>query len=328
MTITLDAEYPIERPYCHDGGPKHDGPCRYILCISELPTFCRLLLKHIKPSYVRNFRNTTIHVEIDVAIWKGDSKEIDRSPVGLSRLQRLLDPLHRLYGFSAAQVEGPMSSSYKRGIIEGLCKDPPTAIDIIETATRLLNQGDEQVRQTCPFRALQIYKDALAHVRSCSWSYNERYFIMERGPFSGLKLEQVQFNLKNSLRARIASLYLSSGMSRMAQIYVERAHYSTEYPNRLQPWQYPVFAEVFHVSAQICHTKGDIREAIEQICQAGEYIPLNEEQQCRLDAWEKHMAKIAAKAAKRYEFRRLRRQKRELNEGIEPPKKCHNLCRY
>ena len=338
MTITLDPTTYNDWPTCQYVHSEDHRPWRYIFCNDELPTFCRLLLK-LSKSDDGFLRSTAIHVDINGAIWNGQSAEMDRSPVGLPRIQKLLDPLHQLHSFGAAQIEGPLSGLYKGIVNASLCKDCPTATDIVQSAMVTLSQGDNQVSLSRPNHAIREYKVALNSVRSCCWLYDERDIIMDGGPFPGLKAEKVMRSLKVRLQARIASVYLSIGMSRMARIYTERAmdprrpyddRHNKMYCLVLKPWQRVVYAEVLQVSAQIWYTYGHVDDAVGELREAGEYVPLDQEQQCRQEAWQKHADSLRKKHAEQAEAQELERQRKgEKVEGIgTPTKQVYSQRRY
>ncbi len=318
MTLTFDLEYFDNRPFSKPSGSENELPWQYIFCHDELPTFCRLFLELSQSSDERILRSTAIHVGINDGIWIGEPQELDRSPVGLSRMEKLLEPLCQLHSFKAAQIEGPLSGRYKESVITNLCRDCPFALRVMDSAEEALSGGDEKVRQNCPFQGLQKYKIALNHTLSCCWLYDERNWILLSAPFPGMKFEQVLRNLRVRLQARIASVYFNIGMFRMARIYTERAlnpcrpYYDGNWKDydleslELQPWQHVVFAEVLHVSAQNLYRDGKVSQAIAAVQQANRYVPINKEQQCRLELWQER----ADKRAKQDALRQLRLQKR------------------
>ena len=292
---------------------------------------CRALLKLSKPNGGRLLRDTAIYIDINGAIWNGQSTEINRSPGGLPRIQKLLDPLHQLHSFGAAQIEGPLSGAYKGSVNASLCKDCPTAMDIIQTAMVTLGQGDVQVSRSHLNQAIRTYKVALNYVHSCCWLYEERDIIMDDGPFPGMKAVQVMRNVKVRLQTRIASVYLSIGMTRMARIYTERAmdprrpyddRHNKVYSLEIEPWQRVVYAEALHVSAKIWYSYGHVDKAVGELGEAGEYVPLDQEEQCRHEAWEKHADSLRKRHAQQAEAQELQRQRAgEKVEGIRTPTK-------
>lgn len=297
MTIVLDpTEFagPCLAESCDSGTER---PWRYIFCVDELPTFCRLLLKLNRRRQGRLLQNATIHIDIN-AVWNGQPAEMDRNAIGLLRLRSLLDPLHQLHSFKAAQIEGPLSFSYKGSAITSLCKACPTGLEIMQTAIVILSKGDEQVGQNRPTQGVSLHKSALGYVRSCCWLYGERDFIMDSGPFPGVTVGQAIHDLKVRLLARIASTCLDIGMLRMARIYVERARCSHRFhgprfavldPSQLPDSEKTVYAEVIHLSARICYTHGHVREALIDLYEARELRPLDTEQQSRFDACVKYL---------------------------------------
>lgn len=325
MTLTLDpADFGVW-PY-HMRASKHDRPWNYIFCSDELPTFCRILLElAIANDFI--LRNTAIYIGINAAIWNGQAAGIDSNLAGLARMRKLLEPLRQLHSFGAAQVEGPLSGSYKGSINASVCKECPTAFDIIETAMEALSQGDEQVSKGRLRQSNQGYKAALNYVRSCFWRYDERDFIMNSGPFPKLEAIQVMANLQVRLQARIASVYLESGKLRMARIYTERAldprrrydhrQHKLYYSLDLQPWQKVVYAEVLHVAAKVRYIQGHAGEAEQRLSEAGELVPLNEEQQSRYEAWQTRAVILYDRQTKSMQAKRLLSEKQdEMAEGI------------
>ena len=282
MTLSIDPPVPDYLPFY----TSYEKSCKYITCLEEIPTFCRLLLKHLgKYSQGQSLRNTTLHIDLHNTS-REQSWEMDRSASGLLRLHKLLDPLRQLHSFGTAQIEGPVSASYKSSVIADLCKECPTAMDVIETASVIMGQGDERIRQDVPIEAINKYKSALNHVRSCCWVNDEQAFIMEGGPFPDLTAKQTMRNLKVRLLARIASTYFKIGMMRMARIYVERAldprhdfdyQYHKLYQLDSRPWQKVVYAEVVHVSAQIWYAYGHVGEAVWDLRYVDLYVGLTEE---------------------------------------------------
>ena len=325
MTLTVDDSVSDLQFY----GWSHSAdeqPCKYIFCSDELPTFCRLLIENPgRWEKGQSLPNINIHIDIH-NVGRDHSWDMDRSASGLSRLHKLLDPLRQLHSLRAAQIEGPLSASYKGSVIADLCKKCPTAMDIIGSANVMLGRGDEQVRQDRPVDAINIYKTALNLVHSCCWLYRERAFVMDSGPFPGLDAQQTIYNLKVRLLARIASTYFQIRMLRMARIYVERAlnphHSLDEESHRLyrledRPWQQVVYAEVLNVSAHIWYAYGRVGEAIGDLRNAQEYMELNEGQQCTLEAWQKHGDKIYERRTKKRDAREIMAQKAGLKtEGM------------
>ena len=317
MTLTLD---PVSVAEDVDDDQR---PWKYIFCRDELPTFCRIISKCFRKNHGL-LGNTTIHIAINPDIWKGQTTYIDSTPIGLSRMEKLLGPLRQLHSFGTAQVEGPLSGSYKGSIITSLCKDCPTAMEVIQTAMLTLEQGDDNTGTGKLLLANQAYKTALCCVRSCCWLYDERDFVMDQGPFPGLKAHQAKSNLKTRLQARIASVYLKSGMLRMARIYTERAvdrrrpfdrrGYKV-YSLELQPWQRPVYAEVLQVSAEISYIHGDVRGAVCDLEHAGEYASLDERQESRLGEWQNHLCDRSTERAKLREI--YDRKREDKTRGIK-----------
>ena len=334
MTLTIDSIDSEDLPDCSAYDSVNGQPLNYIFCADELPTFCRLLLKRHKNSDGRFLRNTSIQININGDIWNGEPTDIDRSiPVGLSRMQKLLGPLDQLHSFRTAQIQGPLSGSYKTNIISNLLRDGPSALEILPNVVMSLDRGDKQVEHNLPFHAIQEYKAALNHVRSCCWLYEERHFLMEDGPFPNLSAAQTTHNLKVRLLARIASVYRNLGMLRMARIYTERAfdprrplddRANKLYCLKLEPWQKVVYAEVLRVSAKIRYQYGHISEALNQIREAGEYTALNEEQKERLEAWQAHGDSLRDRHAKRDEAKDLQRKKQ--GEKVEGNRTLSKSC--
>ena len=310
VTLTVDPPVPSKLLYY---GWNHlvyeyEQPCKYIFCLDEMPKFCRLLLKYL--GKIRNgqpLRKRTIHIDIRNTL-KEQSGEIDRSASGLLRLHKLLDPLRQLHSIGAVQISGPLSASYKSGLIADLCKGCPTAMEIIGTATVMVGQADEQLGQNHPIDAINIYKAALNSVRSCCWMYDERHFIMDSGPFPGLAARYAMRNVKVRLLARIASTYFQNGMLRMARIYVERVlnpqHFLDYDYHKMHEldhasWHYAVYAEVLHVSAQISYAQGHVWKAVSDFERIQRYVELDEEQQRTLELWKRHEDRLKERRAEK-----------------------------
>ena len=322
MTIMLDhdGEGRTVTPCDHEDGWKNERPCNFIFPSHELPRLCQILASQ---NYLRD---VAVYIDINEANWNGHSTEIDRCSAGLSRLPRLLEPLDLLHSAGAAQVEGPLSSSCKRHVIKSLCKDQPTGIETLQTALATFSQSDEKERRDDPSGASDLYKKALNYVHLCHclwfWDFEEREIVVDNGPFCGLKAEQAMFNLQIRLLARIASIYLKARKLRMARIYTERAlelrrGWGEFYPELHDPSEKPVFAEVLHLSAEIYYLHGDVHRAAQDLDKAGTYLPLQEEEQCRLEAWRKESARLEERRKKRAEAATLQRQEKEAkSEGI------------
>ena len=337
MTLTVDLPAPGEWVV---GGYRDWGdeqPRKYIFCLDELPTFCRLLLKDLGEYHEGQYlRSTTIHIGIhptrEQQFW-----EIDRSASGLMRLHKLLNPLRQLHSLGTAQIEGPLSPSYKSSIIEDLCKERPNAIDVIRTTTVMLGQGDKQIGRDLFVDAINNYKTALNHVRSFCWFNDEQRSIMDSGPFPGLTAKQTMRNLEVRLFARIASTYFQNGMFRMARIYVERAlnprHFvDLPYEEMIDldssPWHHVVYAEIMHVSAQIWYASGQVCEAVSDLRKAQKYVEPNETQQCTLEAWQRHEDRLSERHAKKSEARKIRLQKaNSKTEGMRTRPTSYGLYR-
>ncbi len=301
-------------------------PWKYIFCSDELPTFCRLLSR-LSQDYDGLLRDTELYIVVNPAIWNGQAATMDSNEAGRSRGRKLLEPLRQLHSFGAAYVDGPLSGSYKLSINQSVCKHCPTAMEIIEIAMATLGAGDEQVSKGRLVEATRNYKVALSHVRSCCWLYDERDFIMDSGPFPGLEAAQVMSNLKVRLQARIASVYWNTGMYRMARIYTERAldprrpcdHRGNKtYTIDIEPWEGMVYAEVLHLAAQYSYRHGSVLEAVRYLRDAGELVPLDEEQKARYEAWDVHGKSLLSRRSKEQERTELDSQKRdEKIEGIK-----------
>ena len=254
---------------------------------------------------------------------------MDSNPAGRSRMGRLLEPLRQLHSFGAALVEGPLSGNYKGDIVRSVCKDRPTAMDIIDTAILAQGQGDDLLGKGQFLRANLRYKSALSYVDSCCWEYDEQNLIMSSGQFSGLEAVQVVGNLKVSLQARIAATYLKSGMLRMARIYTERAvdrrrPYDRRFnkmdsPLKIEPWERVAFAEILHVSAKINYTHGRLCQGICDLQTAGELHPLNDEEESRYQVWKKQGDSLLARRAKQRDLQELKKtEKVEGNPKLHP----------
>ena len=337
MTLTLDpadlAGWPqVDPVFCETGGrvdASEDGrPWTYFFCSEELPEFCRLLFS-MSTENENVLHMTALYLDISPAIGNGQTTEIDSNPAGLSRMEKLVGPLRQLHSFGAAQVQGPLSGSYKGKIISSVCRDCPTVMDAIHTTMTFLDQADEQVSRGQLRQASLGYKAALSLACSCCWRYDEQDFKMNSGPFPGLTTVQNIYNIKVRLQARIAAVYFRSGKLRMARIYIERAlDPRRPYDNRsnklyelyIMPWENVVYAEVLHVAAQISYTQGDVSDAVQALKDARKFAPFNKEQQSRCEAWRDHRKSIRNRNANRAEARRLQSQKRdEKTEGIETP---------
>lgn len=335
MTLTLDpatlSGWPQGKTGCYEHGDwldiSEDGrPWSYIFCSDELPKFCRLLFEtSVNDDSV--LRKTVLYLDINPAIGNGQATEIDSHQAGLSRIGRLLNPLHQLHSFGAAQIDGPLSGSYKEGIIASICKDCPTAVDIIHSTIVSLNQADEQASKGQLLQANQGYKAALNSIRSCCWRYDEWDFVLDSGPFPGLEAEQIIHNISVRLVARIAAVYLESGKLRMARIYTERAldprrpyddRQNKVYSLSIETWESVVYAEVLHVAAKISYAHGDVKEAKEDLETAGQLVPFDEEQESRHKSWQDHANRLQQRNAKRRGARELQSQKRdEKTAGTE-----------
>ena len=331
MTLTLDPEslggWP--RQYSYDDGCKEvsgDGlPGNYIFCSDELPEFCRLLLETCE--YDDSVpRNIAFYIDINPMIGNGEANNIDGYPAGLARSRRLLSPLHQLHSFGAAQVDGPLSGSYKGEIISGLCKQRPTAVEIMNKTIVFLEQADEENRKGQLLRAKIMYKAALSFVRSCTWRYQEQNVVMSSGPFPELTAGQNIRNIAVRLQARIAAVYFESGQLRMARIYTERAldprrdydhRHNKMYTLDIEPWEGVVYAEVRHVAAKTSYIHGHVWDAVGDLQDADEFVPLNDEQNARYEAWQRHADRLSSRRAEKWKARELNLQKRVENlQGI------------
>ena len=335
MTIVLDHGEHTHTRYCLDVC-ENERPRKFIFTSDELPRLCQFWMKE------KYLERVAIYIDINDAKWNGHSTEIDRHPAGLSKLRRLLEPLDLLRGIGAAQIEGPLSSSYKLGVIESLCRGQPTGMDTLQCAIATFIKGDEKLRQNDSSSASELYKKALNYVHSCNWlsvsawPWHEEETVLDNGLFSGLKAGQAIFNLRITLFARIAAIYLENWMLRMARIYIERAfdlrrpyfregfkHW--EELNLRDSSEVPVFAEVLHVSAQVSHRQGDVRNAAHDLGRAENYQPLDEEQKCRLKTWKDHIASLDQRKTERADAADLRYQKK-LREQIESSRTLTRTC--
>lgn len=340
MTLTLDppmlSGWPRQRtpePWWRivdrwEEGPEDGRPWSYIFYRDELPEFCRLLPGIPRTSH--NFlRETVLYVDINSAFTNGDVQAVDGHPAGRARLERLLGPLRRLHGLGAAQIDGPLSGSYKGGIIRDICKHCPTAMDIVHETIASLEQADEHAGKGQLQQANSKYKAALSLVRSCCWQPGEWNSVMSDGPFPGLRAREVVNNIEARLQARIAGVYYKSSELRMARIYTERALAPRRpYPHRhdkiydefnIRPWEYIVYAEVLHVAARISYAHGDVFEAIRSLSQAGEYVPFDEEQQSRCETWQAHADRLRAVSDAREKAKKIRlEQQHKKTEGTVP----------
>ena len=306
-----------------DWDEAEDGrPWTYIFCSEELPEFCRLLLKLSRNDH-GVLQKTALYIDINPDILNGQVTEIDSNPAGRARSQKLLEPLRQLHGLGAAQIDGPLSGSYKGYIITSICKHCPTAEDIVHTTMAYIIQADQQASEGQLRQANLGYKAALSLIRSCCWRNQDRGFIMDGGPFPGLEAFQVIYNVVVRLQARVAEAYFRGGKLRMARIYTERAlgprlrHDITDALN-IEPWQQAVYAEVHHVAAKISYANGDLCEAIHQLWKAGDLVPLNEEEESRYEAWEAHLNRLRNRLNGRWKSRRMERKKQiEKAEGNE-----------
>lgn len=319
MTLTLDPltlrGWPQRRPWWFwwwtddqwENAPEDDPLWNFIFCSDELPEFCRLMLDvHRKRDSL--LEEIVLYVEISSAIANAHVKALDDHPAGRARMEKLLGPLRRLHGLGAAQIDGPLSGNYKGEIIRSLCTHCPTAMDIVHDTIISLEQADEQASKDQLRQANLGYKAALSFIRSCCWQLQEGDFIMIDGPFPGLKVRDVVTNLEVRLQARIAAVYYKSNKLRMARIYTERALDPRRTYDRgnkiyhvldIQPWEHVVYAEVLHVAAMTSYTNGNVLEAICTLSQARKYIPFDEEQKSRSEAWQAHADKLQAMHVKR-----------------------------
>ena len=276
-----------------------DRAGKYIFCSDELPALCRFMLtKGGIP-----LESMALCIEVNPAIWKGPAIGIDSSPVGRSRVQKLLEPLRQLHSFESSCVDGPLTATYKDSIRKSVCNDCPTALEVIGTVEGMLTQGNERMSEGRFVLAKQHYKQALDYAGSCCWLYGEEDFIIEEGPFPGLTAAEVLANLQVRLQARLSLLYLKSGMLRMARIYADRAvddrrvfdDLHKTYLLDLQPWEGIVYAEVLLVSAEISCTHGRVEYAVRDLEEADSLAPLDQEQRSRYNNWKKDRDRIREK---------------------------------
>ena len=209
MSLTLDPAtlrgWPQATPRWYgDEQPENTSedrrPWRYIFCSNELPEFCRILVRMSRADD-SILRGTALYIDINPAIVGRRATEIDDNPAGKVRMQRLLDPLRQLHSLGTVQIDGPLSGSYKGKIITSICKHVPTAMDIIHSTSASLEQADKRASQGQLRQANLEYKAALSLIRSCCWRYQEREFVMDSGPFPGLKALHVIYNLVVRLQA-------------------------------------------------------------------------------------------------------------------------------
>lgn len=301
---------------CWQKTPEDRRAWKYIFCRDELPEFCRLLLQ--ESEHNNSLRSIVLYIDISPAIGSGQATEIDTSPAGRTRLWKLLNPLRQLHSLGAVQIDGPVSGRYKGLVITSVCKDCPTALDIIHETVTSLNEADNQASKGQPRQAILDYKAAISVVRSCSWRYDEREVVTDGGPFPGMKANQVTQNLVVRLQARIAAVYLNINRPRMVRIYIDRAlqtyglHRRREeelYHLHIEPWQQVVFAEVLHVAAMNSYMHGDVYKAKETLWKASEFVPLDGEQTSRYNTWRAHADWLEARRAKRDEVRSSQRQR-------------------
>ena len=273
-----------------------DQAGKYIFCSDDLPAFCRFLLKRSGMP----LGNMALCIGVNPAIWKGPAIGMDSSPVGRSRVQKLLEPLRQLHSFEGSCIDGPLTATYKDSIRKSVCNDCPTALETIGTVVDMLTQGDEQMSEGRFVLAKQHYRQALNYAGSCCWLYGEEDFIIEEGPFPGLTAAEVLANLQVRLQARISLLYLKSGMLRMARIYADRAlddrrvfdDLHNTYLLDLQPWEGIVYAEVLLVAAEISGTHGRVEYAVRDLEEADSLVPLDQEQRSRYNNWKKDRDRI------------------------------------
>ena len=309
-----------------DDAPEDEEPWAYMFCSDELPEFCRILL-HVCQDFEADLPSTTLYVDIDPALGNGQVFVTGCNSPGWARIQKLIQPLRQLHSFGAAQITGPLRGSVQAELISSVCKPCPTAFDIIDSTTIVLQDADEKLRKGKFREAITGYKTAHSCIRSCWWRYDEVKRIRSEGPHPGLDADQVVRNLKVRLQARIAAAYLENGQPRMARIYTERAldprrtyddrHWKTK-KVELEPWENVVYSEVFHVAAKISYTHGNVGEAVRELEQAKELSPFNEDQKSRHGLWAAHAERLQARARSQYEAKKALCEKREIKaEGIE-----------
>ena len=325
MTIILD---PVEMkgwPYddlwsgdAHEDGP----PWKYIFSSDELPTFCRLLFGRAQWDNV--FRPTSLYILINPNIWTEQAREMDE----MSRVKKLVDPLHLLHSFRGAQVDGPLSGSYKGKIIESVCKDCPNALEILDAANSILGDGDDQVSKSQYMSGIMKYKLGLTYAHSCRWLYDEYDHIMDGGPFSELSAKQAMSNLEVRLTARIARAYFLAKLMRMARMYTDRAVSSHpswrgwrgngRYSISVQPWEGDVYAEVLHVAAELGYTDGHLCVAVELLEDAGKLASLSEEQKSKLRSYKDRALCLSKRSEKRARARKAQTEREdEKTKGID-----------
>ena len=333
MTLTLDFPEPVNpRKDCFwddDNcvmihAPEDGKPWSFIFCSSQLPEFCRLLLKN----GVEALRQMELSVEIDSTAQTGQETETGRTPDGLSRVDELLNPLRQLHSFGAVHIHGPLSDRYRDELISSICKDCPTAEAIIHFNMLSLDRADEQVSKGHFRKASILYKTALSSIRPWKRPYWEEAKIMADGPFPGLTSFETVSNLVVRLQARIASVYLQTGQLRMARIYTERAldprraydhrHNKQRYIET-EEWEGVVYAEVFHVAAKVSYASNHIGKALYELSQAHDCAPFGEEQESRYGFWKSQWNERCAKKEQREEQRKEANSiySRKENEKIE-----------
>ena len=332
MTLTLDSSELSAWQRYRGLGHRDDGdkdasdsgrPSNYIFCYDELPEFCRILL-NINDYGNTILENTNLHIDINPALGNGQATEFDSYPAGQARMGKLLNPLRKLHSLGGAQIDGPLSGTYKSDMIASICKERPKSVDVIDNVLLSLEHADKLASESQFREAKSVYKAALS-MTGCL-PYLDSNHIMDDGPFPGLTHRQVSRNIAVRLQARIAGVYLECGKLRMARIYTDRAmdsrrHYDHRHNRQknldVAPWEYVVYAEVLHVAAMISYRHGSLYDAVESLSEAETYAPFNEEQSARYELWHAHAKRLVARQVKKEEAREEQSRKREKRvEGM------------
>ena len=333
MTLTLDFPRSVDFPggSCFDQttleymrAPEDGKPWNYIICSSQLPKFCRLLLE----KNLGELGQTTLHVEIDTTFQTGQATKTESTSCDLSRLDELLDPLRQLHSFEVVHIQGPLGDGDKDELIASICKDCPTSEAVIQLSMLSLDRADDQVCKGHFTKANLLYKAALNSIRSRRMRFRQRPKVMADGPFPGLTASEAISNIVVRLHARIASVYFQTGQLRMARIYTERAldprrafdhrHNKQDYIET-EEWEGTVYAEVLHVAASISYANNNIGKALYDLSQASECAPFDEEQESQQEIWQSQLNERRAKNEKREEQRKEANSiySRKENEKIE-----------
>ena len=157
----------------------------FIVTLEDLSAACTSLLLKIdiynRENFLDGHQKTAIHLAVKLASFPM-RVSLEKDP----RVKRCLDQLSHIRGAGTAEIQGPISPTYKASVQTALCDRRLSAKEAMSYVEKHSDQGDRLLLKHDLDSAISEYKAALDVLRGNTPTYVDPEEILVEGRFSGV----------------------------------------------------------------------------------------------------------------------------------------------